>query len=132
MGYQSRLECAINQGGWSHCKAQCTIGAGYLPANQQNAGGVVERPLFLPVLSAITGLTSAGVLGWSLPASMLLPLLVLGFLAIFNEHRFSYLLAFALLCFCWGNLALQPYLAPQLPANHIARFVADEPLQVEG
>ncbi len=92
----------------------------------------MERPLFIPVLSAITGLTSAGVLGWSLPTSMLLPLLVLGFLAIFIKHRCSFLLAVALLCFCWGNLALQPYLAPQLPANHIARSVADEPLQVEG
>lgn len=92
----------------------------------------MERPLFLPVLSAIAGLTSAGVLGWSLSASMLLPLLVLGFLTIFINHRFFFLLAVALLCFCWGNLALQPYLAPQLPTNHIARFVADEPLQVEG
>jgi len=92
----------------------------------------MERPLFLPVLSAIAGLSSAGVLGWSLPASMLLPLLVLGFLAMFVKRRFLFLLAVALLCFCWGNLALQPYLAPDLPANHIARLVAEEPLQVEG
>ncbi len=92
----------------------------------------MERPLFLPVLSAITGLTSAGVLGWSLSASMLLPLLVLGFLAIFIKHRFYFLSAVALLCFCWGNLALQPYLAPQLPANHIVQFLTEEPLQVEG
>ncbi len=93
---------------------------------------MLERPLFIPLFALIAGSSLAGIFTVFIPAGVVVPLLVLSFLAIFLRSRVPFLLAIASLMFCWGNLSLQPYLRPEFPPSHIVHAVGEEPVVVEG
>lgn len=90
------------------------------------------RPLFIPLASIIAGILIAGLYSTFVPYRLLAPLLVISFITIFLQRRFPFLLAISLLLFCWGNLSIKDLLQPEFPANHIARFIAEGPVTLEG
>lgn len=92
----------------------------------------MERPLAAPLFSIILGLSLAGIYSYILPAGILLPLALTTFLTIFLGSRFPFAVSLSLLLFACGNLSLEPFVSPQLPPDHIARFVSDEHFIVEG
>ncbi|HEY6871927.1 MAG TPA: DNA internalization-related competence protein ComEC/Rec2 [Geobacteraceae bacterium] len=92
----------------------------------------MERPLAAPLLSVILGISVAGMYSFYVPASLLAPLLAVTFLSLFLRSRVPFVCALSCILFAGANLSLQPFVAPRLPSNHVARFVADEPVIVEG
>jgi competence protein ComEC len=92
----------------------------------------MERPLALPLLSVMLGISLAGTGGVYLPGPLLLPLLAAALCALFLKSRLPFLAALALLMFTCGNQLLETYLAPPFPPGHIVRFQSDEPVVVEG
>lgn len=93
---------------------------------------MIERPLFIPLASIIAGLSIAGFYSLFLPENLLLPLSVISFFTILVRQRLPFLIALSLLFFCWGNLAVKPLIQPSLEINHIAHFVGDKPVTIEG
>src|SRR6266545_256774 len=92
----------------------------------------MERPLAAPLFSLILGLSLAGIYGFFLPAFLLLPLLALAFTAVFCKSRIPFTLAISILLFVCGNLSLKPFVLPSLPPGHIANFLSEEPVTIEG
>lgn len=92
----------------------------------------MERPLAAPLFSFILGLSLAGVYSCFLPPYLLLPLLAVTFLAIFLKSRAPFAFALSLLLFVCGNLSLEPFVSPRLQPDHIAHFVADDQVIIEG
>lgn len=90
------------------------------------------RPLFIPLVSIITGLLSAGLYDFSLMQQVLLPLLLVSLVTILLPQRFPFVLTVSLVFFCWGNIALNDLLHPQFAPDHIVRYVSDRPVIVEG
>lgn len=93
---------------------------------------MLERPLLLPLLSIIAGVTSAA--SFSVYYNFLLPgmLLIAAIPAILLRSRVPFLVILSALFLLWGNLSIEPLLQPHFPANHISRFTGDEPVIVEG
>lgn len=92
----------------------------------------MERPLFVPLLGVVAGLSTAGIFAWFLPETVVVPFLALGLAAAFHTRRWPFLLILFLLMFSWGNLALKPLLTPRFSASHIASFATDGQVAVEG
>jgi competence protein ComEC len=84
------------------------------------------------LVSIIAGLSCAGLFSFSVPVVLLLPLLTASLAAVLLENRAFFLVALALTLFCWGNVSVKPLIQPDHQAGHIARYVADEPVAVEG
>jgi competence protein ComEC len=93
---------------------------------------LLKRPLLLPLASIVAGITAGGLFSPLFPEFFLIPLICIAFFTIFLKHWLPFYLALSVILFCWGDLALEPFLSPELPDNHIARFVSDDPLIVEG
>lgn len=92
----------------------------------------MERPLVAPLFSVILGLSLAGIYSFYVPENLLVPLLAVIFLTIFLRSCILFIGFLSLLLLVWANLSLQPFVVPRLPPNHVARFITDEPLIVEG
>ena len=92
----------------------------------------MERPLFFPLFAMISGLSTAALFSLFMPEYLVLPLLLLALCTVFCKNRPLFYLALSLLLFCAANLSLNPFLNPDLPPEHIARNLADEPVVVEG
>ncbi|KAF0216843.1 MAG: competence protein [Geobacteraceae bacterium] len=92
----------------------------------------MERPLFLPLFSIVSGLSLAGLFFRFFPAPYVFPLLAVAFCAIFLKNRYPFLISVSLLLFVWGNLSLQPFLQPHHGPDHIVNFASEEPVTVEG
>jgi competence protein ComEC len=92
----------------------------------------MERPLFLPLFALVAGSSLAGIFTLFVPTTVVFPLLILSFLAIFVRSRDPFLVALACLMFCWGNLSLRPFLLPEFPAGHVVHAVGEEPVVIEG
>ncbi|SNB45313.1 DNA internalization-related competence protein ComEC/Rec2 [Geobacter sp. DSM 9736] len=91
----------------------------------------MERPLLLPLLSVIAGLSLAS-FSFFIPPLVSLPLLVVGVAALFPKSRVPFSIVISLLFLLWGNLTLIPFLNPQLPPRHISHFITDQEQIVEG
>jgi competence protein ComEC len=92
----------------------------------------LKRPLLLPLAAIIAGITAGGLFPPMFTEHLLVSLIFIAFLTIFLKHWLPFYLALSIVLFCWGNLALGPFLSPELPNDHIASFISDEPLIVEG
>lgn len=93
---------------------------------------MMERPLFIPLLSLILGILSGEFLAVFLPPPLLILLLLLLFLAIFFKPKPPFYIILALSFFAWGNISLEPFIHPVLAPNHIARLATGAPLNIEG
>lgn len=93
---------------------------------------MTSRPLLIPLLSMMAGLSTAYLTGRFLPSSLLFPLPGAALIFLFAKNRIPFLAAISLCFFVWGDLALKPLLAPELHAAAIARHADDEPRIIEG
>lgn len=93
---------------------------------------MMSRPLLIPLFSAVAGISSASLWGTCFLRVSLLGFLAITFLLVFVKNRTFFLISLACCFFVWGNLALQPFLEPDLPVNSIAGYTGDEPITVEG
>ena len=92
----------------------------------------MERPLAVPLLSLIAGLSVAGIFNCFLPSGFLYCFLAATLLTVFLRQRLPFLISLAFLLFVCGNLLLQPYLKPRFQPDHIVRFQSEEQEIVEG
>ncbi|HEX9022966.1 MAG TPA: DNA internalization-related competence protein ComEC/Rec2 [Geobacteraceae bacterium] len=92
----------------------------------------MERPLLIPLVSMIAGLFFGLISpGFQLEWPVLL-LLAMALCAVPCKSRLPFHLAISSLLFLASIASLKPYLHPDLPPSHIARFSSEEPLIVEG
>ena len=92
----------------------------------------MEQPLAAPLLSLILGLSLGGMYSFFLPSTLLWPLLAVTLAAVLLKNRLPFLICLSITLFACGNLLLVPFVTPQLPSDHIARFLSDEQVVVEG
>jgi competence protein ComEC len=92
----------------------------------------MERPLFLPLASLIAGLSLAGLYAYFLPEALLLPLFVISLGTVFLRNPIPFFISLCLIFFLCGNLSVKPLILPELEATHIANFITDQPVTIEG
>jgi competence protein ComEC len=92
----------------------------------------MERPLFLPLLSIITGLVTADIFLFFVPASLPYILLAACFPLLFLKKHSPFFICLALFFFSWGNLSLKPFLLHQPARNDIVQFASDRKATIEG
>lgn len=80
----------------------------------------------------IAGLCAAHHLSVELPDPVLWIALASAGATLFLRSRITFTLLLTLFFFTWGTGALKPFLAPDLPADHIARQITSGPVIVEG
>ena len=80
----------------------------------------------------VVGLASTHHLGIILPYQFLPALLVAALAAALLKSRMLFTLILFSLFFVWGSTALQPFLTPKHPAQHLVNFQTQEPVIVEG
>ncbi len=93
---------------------------------------MTSRPLILPLLGMVGGLLSAHHLNIFLTHYLLPVLLIVTLVCAILKSRIPFLFLLAVLFFAWGNAALQPFLRPSFPPNHLVHFVSQIPVTVEG
>ena len=91
-----------------------------------------ERPLLLPLLSIITGITSAASFSIYYNSFLAGILLIAALPTLFLKSRLPFLVILSLLFMLWGNLSIELLLRPRFADNHIARLTGDEPIVIEG
>ncbi len=91
-----------------------------------------SRPLLIPLLGAILGLTAANLYAVTVPMWGMAALLALTFVSIFTPKRslFSFLLF--LTTFTWGITALHYFLTPEITPSSLAWYASDEERTLEG
>ena len=77
----------------------------------------MERPLFLPLVSLIAGLSLAGIYAYFLPEALLLPLLIISLGTVFLRKPIPFLISLCLIFFFCGNLSVKPLILPELEAT---------------
>ncbi len=92
----------------------------------------MERPMFLPLLSIISGLAVADLFLFFVPAGFPYLFLAASFPLLFLKRRLPFLVFLSLFFFSWGNLSLKPYLKHQHAFNEIVRFASDRKYTIEG
>ena len=93
---------------------------------------MTSRPLFIPLLGAVAGLSLAGIGAVTVPAWGVAALLALTFGAIFTPARHLFTTLLFLSAFAWGGAALSPLLtAPPTPGTP-AWYADDRDVTLEG
>ncbi len=92
----------------------------------------MERPLFLPLFSLITGLVTADIFLFFVPSALPCILLAACFPLLFLKQRSPFFICLALFFFSWGDLSLKPLLSYQPARNDIVQFASDRKVTIEG
>ncbi len=92
----------------------------------------MERPLFLPLLSIITGLVVADQFLFFVPAAFPYLFLAASLSLLFLRKRPPFFVFLSLFFFSWGNLSLKPCLLHQPVPNEIVHFASDRKVTIEG
>lgn len=93
---------------------------------------MTSRPLFIPLLGAVLGLSLAGLYDVTVPLWGVAALTALALGAVFTPTRHLYRLLLFLVCLSWGILSLQPYLHPAVSPATPAWYASDQDLTLEG
>ena len=91
-----------------------------------------SRPLFIPLLGAILGLSLAALYPVTVPLWGMTALLLLTFAAIFTPTRPLFFLLLFFSTLFWGIRALQPVLTPEITLHTPAWYACDRERTVEG
>lgn len=92
----------------------------------------MERPLLIPLVSMIAGLSSSLFLPPIQPGSLILPLITAALCAVLCKSRIPLYIALSCLLFIAAIVSINPYLHPDLPASHISHYNSEEAIVVEG
>ena len=93
---------------------------------------VNSRPLLIPLMGLILGLSLAALCPVTVPAWGMASLLALTFFAIFTPTSRLFTLLLFFTTFAWGITALQPVLTPELTPNSLAWRASDRERTLEG
>jgi competence protein ComEC len=92
----------------------------------------MERPLFLPLLSTIVGLTTADLFLYFVPDAFLYLSVAVSLPFLFIKRRLLFLAVLSFFFFTWGNLSLKPFLIPESAPDDILNVSAGDKLAIEG
>ena len=90
------------------------------------------RPLFIPLLGSVFGLSLAGLCDVTVPVWGVAVLLGLALVAVFTPARSLFTLLLFLTCLAWGVVALQSVIKPAITPGTPAWYASDRPYTLEG
>jgi len=92
----------------------------------------MKRPLFLPLLSSILGLTIADLFHRFVPEYLPYVFLVAGFPSLFTKNRAPFLIFLSLFFLSWGNLSLKPYILHSMSPTDVLQYASGSKFTIEG
>ncbi len=90
------------------------------------------RPLFNPLLSAMSGLVAAYLWGVFPSQFLLVPLALILLVCVFRECRYLFHAVVALAFFVWGGASLKPYLEPEFAADSVVHLADGTSCVIDG
>ena len=93
---------------------------------------MTSRPLFIPLLGAVLGLSLTGLYDMMVPAWGVAALLGLALVAVFTPNRSLFKLLLFLASLAWGVAALQPVIKPVIAPDTPAWYASDREYTLEG
>ncbi len=96
------------------------------------AAAVISRPLLIPLLGVVIGLTLAGLYAATFPPWGMAALLGLSLAALFTPNTFLFPLLLFLSSLAWGVASLQPEITPEITPATVAWYSSETERTVEG
>ena len=93
---------------------------------------MTSRPLFIPLLGAVLGLSLAGICDVTVPVGGVASLLGLALAAVFTPASSLFNLLLFLASLAWGIAALQPVVKPDIRPDTPAWYASDREYSLEG
>ena len=93
---------------------------------------MTSRPLFIPLLGAVIGLSLAGLYAVTVPVWGMITLLVLTFVTIFTPTRPLFTLLLFIATLAWGIASFQPVLIHEPTPDTPAWYASDQEQTLEG